>query len=436
MNHLKISLLMGVLCANSWMANATVNIYGGDSSDQLNLPNNSNFSNWNRPLVIDAGRYLDLNTAAGLVANMNVQQGVVVGGPPQYFPMSRPLFNAGDAGLGLNGTQMLTSSLVVGLDARATMSLSNGATLNVSGNTTIGSGAYASMTLNGSTLNQGNNLYVLGASNSQPASPLQTAGQLTLANNSVVNVNNGVLGVGWNGSSSTPLKSSLIINNSVVNGNVVIGSNGYLGGNGTIHGNLTNYGTINPGNSPGTIYLDGTFTNGAGGKLVLEVASNGSGGYVTDKIVFAKTDNLGSLGTAPITFALGAGVSAATFFASAAFDLNTFFLAGNAASSVSLSQGAASTVVSSFFSGTAFQYTDSGNSTPVVLGSEAGVEFLSSVSSVPEPAEWAMLLVGLGFVRVASRKKISTASDTLMDSRRCPHDLTLSNRSSRSAQNP
>jgi hypothetical protein len=433
MKTLKISVLMGVLCAGCGVANATVNIYGGDSSDQLNLPNNSNFGSWNRSLVIDAGRYLDLNTASGLVANMNVQQGVVVGGAPQYFPMSRPLVSAGDAGLGLNGTQMLTSSLVVGLDARANVSLSNGASLNVGGNTTIGSGAYASMTLNASTLNQGNSLYVIGASNSQFASPLQTAGQLTLANNSVVNINQGILGVGWNGSSSTPLKSSLIINNSVVNGNVVIGSNGYLGGNGTIHGNLTNYGTINPGNSPGTIYLDGTFTNAAGGRLVLEVASNGSGGYITDKIVFAKTDNLGSLGTAPITFALGAGVNAATFFASTAFDLNTFFQAGNAASSVSLSQGAASTVVSSFFSGTAFQYTDAGNSTPIVLGSGAGAEFLASVSSVPEPAEWAMVLAGLGFVWVASRRTACKASDTLLGSTGGQPDLAHSNRTSRSA---
>jgi hypothetical protein len=400
----KKSLLMSLLCGVSFSAIANVNIYGGSSSDVLNLPNNGNFGNWNRPLVVDAGRFLELNSV-GIAANMNVQQGVVIGGPPQYSPLPRPLYSQGNAGLVLNGTQLQTNSLIVSQDAQASVSLSNGASLTVSGNTTVGAGAYATMTLNASIMNQGNSLYVLGASNSQPASPLQTAGRLTIENNSVVNVNNGILGVGWNGMSSTPLKSSLIINNSIVNGNVVIGSNGYLGGNGTIHGNLTNYGTINPGNSPGTIYLDGTFTNGAGGKLVLEVASNGSGGYITDKLVFANTANLGALGSAPITFALGAGVNASTFFASDAFDLDTFFLAGNASLSQSLSQVVSSSVVNSFFSGTTFQYTTAGSSATVALSASAGSEFLSSISPVPEPAEWAMLLSGLGVICVMAKKK-------------------------------
>jgi hypothetical protein len=329
------------------------------------------------------------------------------------MPAPRNPWQLSNSGLFLNGTQLQTNSLVVGQDVQAIFQMSNGARLNVSGTTTVGAGSYSSMTISGSTFNSGNNLLVLGAANSQPVSPLQTAGQLNISNNSVVNVNNGVLGVGWNGSSSTPLKSSLIINNSVVNGNVVIGSNGYLGGNGTIRGNLTNYGTINPGNSPGTIYLDGTFTNAAGGKLVLEVASNGNGGYITDKLVFANTSNLGSLGSAPITFALGAGVNASSFFSSDAFDLNNFFLAGNASSSVSFSQAVSSSVVNTFFNNTSFQYTSASNASPVTLGAFEQAEFLSSVSAVPEPQEWAMMMVGLGLVGFMARKKNQRSSLTL-----------------------
>ena len=45
---------------------------------------------------------------------------------------------------------------------------------------------------------------------------------------------------------------------------------GFWGG--TLAGQVTNFGTINPGNSPGTLVIDGGFTNAAGGQLVLEVA--------------------------------------------------------------------------------------------------------------------------------------------------------------------
>jgi hypothetical protein len=56
----KKSLLTSLLCGVSFSAIAAVNIYGGSSSDVLNLPNNGNFGNWNRPLVVDAGRFLGL----------------------------------------------------------------------------------------------------------------------------------------------------------------------------------------------------------------------------------------------------------------------------------------------------------------------------------------------------------------------------------------
>lgn len=49
---------------------------------------------------------------------------------------------------------------------------------------------------------------------------------------------------------------------------------GTLSGNGTIKGNLVNSGTVNPGNSPGTLTVDGNFTQDLTGKLIFEL-----GGY-------------------------------------------------------------------------------------------------------------------------------------------------------------
>ena len=58
-----------------------------------------------------------------------------------------------------------------------------------------------------------------------------------------------------------------------------------LSGSGVINANVVNYGTITPGNSPGRLTINGDY-DGTGGKIVLEVASDGSGGFVFDEIVF------------------------------------------------------------------------------------------------------------------------------------------------------
>jgi len=48
---------------------------------------------------------------------------------------------------------------------------------------------------------------------------------------------------------------------------------GFLSGNGTLTGNITNLGTVNPGDSPGTLSVVGSFTQKAGGEFVCDIAS-------------------------------------------------------------------------------------------------------------------------------------------------------------------
>jgi autotransporter-associated beta strand protein len=69
---------------------------------------------------------------------------------------------------------------------------------------------------------------------------------------------------------------TLSVNGSVTS-NVSVGSAGTLGGNGTIFGNVTNAGMIAPGNSIGTLNINGNFTQAAGSIYQVEINAAGQG---------------------------------------------------------------------------------------------------------------------------------------------------------------
>ena len=72
---------------------------------------------------------------------------------------------------------------------------------------------------------------------------------------------------------------TLYIGTSSVPGSIgatTVASGAFLDGNGTIHGALVNNGTVSPGFSPGTIIVVGNYTQGAGGTLVMQIASAAS----------------------------------------------------------------------------------------------------------------------------------------------------------------
>ncbi|MCF6314583.1 MAG: autotransporter domain-containing protein, partial [Verrucomicrobiales bacterium] len=56
-------------------------------------------------------------------------------------------------------------------------------------------------------------------------------------------------------------------------GGLTVFQNALLGGSGIINGNVLNNGTVNPGNSPGTLTINGNFTQSSSGTLQIEIAS-------------------------------------------------------------------------------------------------------------------------------------------------------------------
>jgi outer membrane autotransporter protein len=70
------------------------------------------------------------------------------------------------------------------------------------------------------------------------------------------------------------LGGTLAVNGSITS-NVTIGVAGTLGGNGTISGSVTNSGAVAPGNSIGTLTVNGSYTQAAGSTYQVEVNSAG-----------------------------------------------------------------------------------------------------------------------------------------------------------------
>jgi fibronectin-binding autotransporter adhesin len=69
-------------------------------------------------------------------------------------------------------------------------------------------------------------------------------------------------------------EGALYVNgNFTTGGGLTIFQNALLGGRGLITGNVSNNGTVNPGNSPGTLSINGNFTQTSSGTLQIEIAS-------------------------------------------------------------------------------------------------------------------------------------------------------------------
>jgi hypothetical protein len=99
-------------------------------------------------------------------------------------------------------------------------------------------------------------------------------GQFT--NDAINTVNGGTVlvnaGGTLDGSGSTTLAGgAMTVNGQVIQTGVTI-NGGTLGGSGTVRSNVNNIGgTVGPGNSPGTLTVDGNFTQGPGGTLAIEI---------------------------------------------------------------------------------------------------------------------------------------------------------------------
>ena len=120
-------------------------------------------------------------------------------------------------------------------------------TLNItSGNVTVGSG---SATLQGGQIVAPNGFTKLGQG--------------------IINVLNDIL---VNGPTSIA-QGTLAMNGSITTTDLIVQFGAWLKGNGVIFGNVINNGTLAPGNSPGTLTINGNFTQSSSGTLEIEVAS-------------------------------------------------------------------------------------------------------------------------------------------------------------------
>lgn len=141
--------------------------------------------------------------------------------------------------------------------------------LQVFNNLTVTSGGFnvpaGTATLSGGTVIAPGNFNKTGAGNLTTDTNIQVG--------SAANIQGGGLFV--NGRLSAP-------------GGVTVFQNALLGGSGLIVGNVLNNGTLAPGNSPGTLTINGSFTQSTSGTLQIEIASPS----VFDRLVVSGAANL------------------------------------------------------------------------------------------------------------------------------------------------
>lgn len=317
-----------------------------------------------------------------------------------------------------------------GSDSTGVVTMSNGARVTITNVGSFGTG----VTIGGSVVRSGGDgtLNMSGASVLQVAAGADTSGMSVgrsgtglarVRGASTIDLGGGALYVGrFSGSDGTMIVSenstvtagyvgvgrnktgdggtgTLIVNGSTLTASTIeIGPNGYLGGNGTISGRIVNYGIVNPGNSPGTLTIDGSFINGLGGRLMLEVEKDGQGGFNTDHLIFknGSTINLAGL---EVRFRFLGDTDPNAFKARGAFVINQFFQSQDA-------QGNLTNLAAATFDGASFSaQADGYNLNNFAFSTAGGASF--TAAPVPEPGEWMMLLAGLGLMGVVARRRRS-----------------------------
>jgi hypothetical protein len=263
------------------------------------------------------------------------------------------------------------------------------------GGVTVGRDGSGQLTLVGSHVNAGTGTVSIAA---LPAG----TGSLQMSQGSTLQA--GWVGVGRtrdaNGNVSEGGSASLVVSTgSVLTAPTVsIGANGVLGGNGTIVGNVVNGGTINPGNSPGTLTVLGNYTSSPGARLVLEVARDGAGGFVTDQLIFGEGAGV-SLAALAVEFRFLGTTDPVAFQASGAFDIDSF-LRQQATGGGTAALGTAAYAQVAFTASAAAYVFNSFTYTP---GSAPA--FTVSPVPVPEPGAWLLMALGTALLMTAARRR-------------------------------
>jgi len=246
---------------------------------------------WNGSATLNVTGGSVTGTVASIGRNLGSVGSVTVSSGGQWSLASN--LTVGEQGtgsltIGNGGLVVVKGNLVRG--ASGTINLNAGGTLQIGTGTNSGSllGGSGSLTNNGTVVfNRGNASTYSGALSGSGAVTKLGLGTLTLGG---VNTYTGATTVSGGG---------LLVSGSIANSAVTVQNGGTLGGSGTV-GNTTvqSGGTINPGNSPGTLNINGDIDWLGGGNYNWQIAgATGTAGTVStwDLITVTGALDLGAL---------------------------------------------------------------------------------------------------------------------------------------------
>lgn len=354
------------------------------------------------------------STASGML-NMNAGrlrlEGDRLGGP---LPGGSGISIGRSGGTGFaqldNGSQIIVNTTLAGggvgvggsstaAGGTGTLRVSGGSSVTVSGvdaTVTVGGAATAATASVGTLLISGNGSRVSASGPDAAvvvASNPYAVGTVVVGSGSTL-ASTGLIGVAHDGSASTGGAGMLVVDGRATAQQLWVGSTGLLAGSGVVAANVANRGTINAGNSPGRLTIDGAFDNN-GGTVVLEVQSLGNGQFALDELVLTDWSRVTMAGGA-LSFVFLGDTDPNAFAQSGLFALGSFL---KQADGQALDTDALALFVDVSFTASAGAYTVNSLQFNGIDGS-----FSINVSPVPEPAPLMLGLLGLVVLKLRLRR--------------------------------